>query len=134
MYFKVAEDTVHYGGSLMICLAGPTRALLAATIGNILGYSSSASGKWNNQDITVAAMRACKDAIAINSISAFCKGNPDTKGTDEMKYYGGWGGGRHGWYCPNGCCKWSYYYQTCWRCCYYLGEHVDAFTDAEPHN
>ena len=62
------------------------------------------------------------------------EGNPDTKGTDEMKYYGGWGGGRHGWYCPNGCCKWSYYYQTCWRCCYYLGEHVDACTDAEPHN
>ncbi|KAG4906249.1 hypothetical protein AAZX31_20G010700 [Glycine max] len=65
-------------------------------------------------------------------------GNHDTKGVDEMKYYGGWGSGwdryRRGWYCPNGCCQWSYYYQTCWRCCYYPGEHVDVRTDAQPRN
>ncbi|XP_061354286.1 glycine-rich protein-like [Gastrolobium bilobum] len=66
----------------------------------------------------------------------------DVNGIDESKYYrsggyggswrGGYGGG-YGGYCRFGCCRWSYY-GGCRRCCHYPGEHVEADTDAEPHN
>ncbi|KAL5724990.1 hypothetical protein ACHQM5_008187 [Ranunculus cassubicifolius] len=55
----------------------PSLKLLFVEMG--VGYDQ------HGQDITVAAMRACKDAISSNSIPAFRRGNIPGVGFDEMK-------------------------------------------------
>ncbi|KAK6259555.1 hypothetical protein SCA6_014029 [Theobroma cacao] len=49
--------------------------------------------------------------------------------------YGGYGGRRgNGGRCAFGCCRSDYYGRGCRRCCSYLGEAMDAETQADPHN
>ncbi|XP_021274432.1 glycine-rich protein-like [Herrania umbratica] len=49
--------------------------------------------------------------------------------------HGGYGGRRgSGGRCSFGCCRSDHYGRGCQRCCSYLGEAMDAETQADPHN
>ncbi|KAL8153394.1 hypothetical protein V2J09_011154 [Rumex salicifolius] len=70
---SIAMETAQSGGS------GPAMKLLFVEMG--VGYDQ------HGQDVTSAAMRACRDAISSNSIPAFRRGNIPGVSFDQMKLH-----------------------------------------------